>query len=135
MPIRKEPTGRRSVQVEVEVPGSPEEVWRAIATGAGISSWFVPTTSEERVGGATVLQFGPDPRMESRSTITAWNPPYYSAHEGPLTPDDALPWPQNGSSKHSTVALASSVSFTASSPTPTTGIINSPAPNPAGLLT
>jgi hypothetical protein len=32
MPIRKEPTGRRSVQVEVEVSGSPEEVWRAIAT-------------------------------------------------------------------------------------------------------
>jgi hypothetical protein len=33
---KKEASGRRSVQVEVEVPGTPEEVWQAIATGPGI---------------------------------------------------------------------------------------------------
>ena len=44
MPVNKEPSGHRSVQAEVEVPGTPEEVWQAIATGPGISSWFVPTT-------------------------------------------------------------------------------------------
>src|SRR5439155_990358 len=43
MSVKKEASGRRSVQVEVEVPGTPEEVWQAIATGPGISSWFVPT--------------------------------------------------------------------------------------------
>ena len=48
MSVKKEASGRRSVQVEVEVPGTPEEVWQAIATGPGISSWFVPTRSEER---------------------------------------------------------------------------------------
>ena len=42
MSVKKEPSGRRSIQVEVEVPGTPEEVWQAIATGPGISSWFVP---------------------------------------------------------------------------------------------
>ena len=42
----------RSIQLEVEVSGSPEEVWRAIATGPGISSWYVPHTVEERDGGA-----------------------------------------------------------------------------------
>ena len=59
MSVKKEPSGRRSVQVEVEVPGTPEEVWRAIATGPGISSWFVPTRSEERAGGEVVSTFGP----------------------------------------------------------------------------
>ena len=37
MSVKKEASGRRSIQVEVEVPGTPEEVWQAIATGPGIS--------------------------------------------------------------------------------------------------
>ena len=74
MPVKKGPSGQRSVQAEVEVPGTPEEVWRAIATGPGISSWFVPSTSEERVGGTAVCNFGPG--MESVATIKTWNPPH-----------------------------------------------------------
>jgi len=54
MSIKRENSGRRSIQVEIEVPGTPEEVWRAIATGPGISAWFVPTTSDEREGGQLV---------------------------------------------------------------------------------
>jgi hypothetical protein len=50
MSIKKEPSGRRSIQIEIEVPGTPEEVWQAIATGPGISSWFVPTEFKERDG-------------------------------------------------------------------------------------
>jgi hypothetical protein len=50
MSVKKEASGRRSVQVEVEVPGTPEEVWQAIATGPGISSWFVPAEFEVREG-------------------------------------------------------------------------------------
>lgn len=75
MSVKKEASGRRSVQVEVEVPGTPEEVWQAIATGPGISSWFVPAEFEERDGkpGALKLNFGPG--MESRSVVTAWEPP------------------------------------------------------------
>jgi uncharacterized protein YndB with AHSA1/START domain len=87
MPIKKEPNGRRSIQVEVEVPGTPEEVWRAIGTGAGISSWFVPTTMEERNGGQMVCKFGPGPEFESHATMTVWNPPHYFAAEGPLGPN------------------------------------------------
>src|SRR5262245_6067548 len=74
MPVKKDESGRRSVEAEVEVPGSPEEVWRAIATGKGISSWFVPSTSDERVGGTAVSNFGPG--MESVATIKTWNPPH-----------------------------------------------------------
>ena len=82
MSVKKEASGRRSVQVEVEVPGTPEEVWRAIATGPGISSWFVPTEFEERDGKpvAVTLSFGPG--MESRSVVTKWDPPRMFAAQG-----------------------------------------------------
>jgi uncharacterized protein YndB with AHSA1/START domain len=73
MPVKKEEDGRRFVEAEVEVPGSPEDVWRAIATGKGISSWFVPSKVEEREGGTTVTSFGPG--MDAVAKITHWNPP------------------------------------------------------------
>lgn len=74
MSVKQEANGRRSVQVEFEVPGTPEEVWRAIATGPGISSWFVPTEIEERNGKpvAVKITFG---GMEMRSEVTVWDPP------------------------------------------------------------
>jgi uncharacterized protein YndB with AHSA1/START domain len=84
MSVKKEPSGRRSVQVEVEVPGTPEEVWRAIATGTGISSWFVPTSSEERAGGQVVSNFGPG--MDCPSTITTWEAPKRFVAEAPMGP-------------------------------------------------
>ncbi|HET7477150.1 MAG TPA: SRPBCC domain-containing protein [Dermatophilaceae bacterium] len=42
----------------VELDASPEQVWHAIATGPGISAWFVPHQVEGRVGGAMTAQFG-----------------------------------------------------------------------------
>ncbi len=83
MSVKKEANGRRSVQVETEVPGTSEEVWAAIATGPGVSSWFVPTEMEE-VGGTPVAvksNFGPG--MESRAVMTAWDPPRRFAAESP----------------------------------------------------
>jgi uncharacterized protein YndB with AHSA1/START domain len=83
MSVNKETSGRHSVQVEVEVPGTPQEVWQAIATGPGISSWFVPTEFEEREGKpvAVTLNFGPG--MESQSPVTVWEPPRRFATEAP----------------------------------------------------
>src|SRR6188508_1212050 len=74
MSVKKEASGRRSVQVEVELPGTPEEVWQAIATGPGISSWFVPAQFEEKAGKpvAVTMSFGPG--MDSRSIVTDWEP-------------------------------------------------------------
>jgi len=74
MSVKKEPSGRRSMTMEFEVAGTPEEVWQAIATGPGISSWFVPTEIEERNGKpvAVKVTFG---GMEMRSEVTAWDPP------------------------------------------------------------
>jgi uncharacterized protein YndB with AHSA1/START domain len=94
MSIKKEPSGRRSIAVEAEVPGTPEEVWQAIATGPGISSWFVPTEVEGRVGGAIVSHFGPG--MDSTATVTAWEPPHRFAADspdlGPNAPNLATEW-------------------------------------------
>lgn len=74
MSVKKEASGRRSVQVEVEVPGTPEEVWAAIATGPGISAWFVPTQVDGRPGGKIACDFGGG--MVSGAAITQWEPPH-----------------------------------------------------------
>lgn len=88
MPVHKDADGRRWVQAEVEVPGTPEEVWAAIATGPGVSSWFVPTTVDGQVGGAINASFGPG--MDSVSKVTAWDPPhrYVADSRDDMGPDD-----------------------------------------------
>ena len=94
MPVKKDASGRRFVEASVEVPGTPEQVWQAIATGPGISSWFVPAEVEERVGGTARLNFGPG--MESISTVTRWDPPRRveldSRDMGPHGPTIATEW-------------------------------------------
>jgi len=87
MPLNKEPSGRRYIQVEVEVPGTPEEVWQAIATGPGISSWFVPTSLEEKDGKPTAVKMSFGPGMEMQAAILAWEPlRKWSAESPPWMP-------------------------------------------------
>lgn len=83
MSVRKEPNGRRSIQVEVEVPGTPDEVWQAIATGPGISSWFVPTSFELADGKPVAVSMNFGPGMESRAEVTVWDPPHRFVGESP----------------------------------------------------
>lgn len=95
MPVKKDASGLRSVEAQAEVPGTPEEVWRAIATGPGVSSWFVPAQVEEREGGKVTASFGPN--MDSVSKITAWDPPRRFVAEsnedpGPNAPTVATEW-------------------------------------------
>ena len=66
------------LELESEVPGTPEQVWAALATATGISAWFLPTESEERLGGRLVTHMGPD---EAPADITAWEPPFRFAYE------------------------------------------------------
>ena len=56
------------VEYELEVPGSPEQVWQAIATAEGVSAWMVPTVLEPRVGGALRFDMGPDTSSHGRVT-------------------------------------------------------------------
>ena len=96
MSVSVEANGRRSVQVEVEVPGTPEEVWQAIATGPGISSWFVPVAFEERDGKPVALTVSFGPGVEARSAVTAWDPPRMFTNEAdgwmPGSPPIATEW-------------------------------------------
>lgn len=72
----------RVIDLSVEVPGSPEEVWAAIATGPGITAWYVPTTVEERAGGATTSAFGEGEEMQIPGRVSAWEPPHRVVFEG-----------------------------------------------------
>ena len=67
------------LQFDVEVPGTPEQVWQAIATARGLSSWFLPTRIEEHEGGSLHFAMGED--MGSDGHVTAWEPPHRLVYE------------------------------------------------------
>jgi uncharacterized protein YndB with AHSA1/START domain len=83
------------LELRVELPGTPEQVWHAIATGEGLTSWMFPTEVEPHVGGAYVAHMG---ETSSTGSVTGWEPtarfaieePDWAAltgHEGaPVTP-------------------------------------------------
>lgn len=68
------------MELTVELPGTPDQVWEAIATANGVTAWFVPTDLEERNGGAVCFHMG---ETESPGTITHWEPPARIAYEEP----------------------------------------------------
>ena len=125
MSVKKEASGRRSVQVEVEVPGTPEEVWQAIATGPGISSWFVPTEFEERDGKPVAVKLNFGPGMESTLRRDGLGPAADVRRARPTagcpgSPPIADEWSVEARRE----ASASSAWCTASSPARTTGTTN-----------
>jgi uncharacterized protein YndB with AHSA1/START domain len=67
------------LEFNVEVPGTPEQVWQAIATAKGMSAWFLPTDMEEREGGS--LHFTMSPEMGSDGRVTDWDPPRRIVYE------------------------------------------------------
>lgn len=73
---------------EVELAAGPEQVWEAIATSPGISSWFMgPHEIEPRVGGTMKLTIGD---FSEQATITAWDPPKRLAYRGDAGPDGSF---------------------------------------------
>lgn len=67
------------LEFSIEVPGTPEQVWQAIATGKGMSAWFLPAEIEEREGGSLHFSMGPD--MDSEGQVTGWEPPRRLVYE------------------------------------------------------
>ena len=72
----------RVIDLSVEVVGDIDTVWRAVATGPGISSWYVPHTIEEKTGGAATASFGPEPEMQIAGRVAAWEPPHRVLFDG-----------------------------------------------------
>jgi uncharacterized protein YndB with AHSA1/START domain len=67
----------REIHAEIEVPGSPEQVWDAIATGPGITSWFMPAEFREN----DEIVFGDADGFSSTAKLTAWEPPRRFVYE------------------------------------------------------
>ncbi|MBM2616092.1 SRPBCC domain-containing protein [Actinoplanes sp. LDG1-06] len=71
------------VGIETTVPADPEQVWEAITTSAGVSSWYIGRT---QVDGSMVrtafgeIEFPP-------STVTAAEPPGHFAYRTETAPD------------------------------------------------
>jgi uncharacterized protein YndB with AHSA1/START domain len=72
MPIKKDGKGKRWVEMEFVTPGTPEQVWRAMATGPGYAAWFTKAEIEGKVGGRLSFDFGPN---STSGEVTAWEPP------------------------------------------------------------
>jgi uncharacterized protein YndB with AHSA1/START domain len=66
----------RRIENRIDVPGTPEQVWEAIATGPGIEAWFVPARVED---GRVALDMGSG--LEDAGTVTEFSPPHRFAHE------------------------------------------------------
>jgi uncharacterized protein YndB with AHSA1/START domain len=79
----------RPIEFEIEVAGTPEQVWETIATGPGISIWFVPSDVEEREGGTMTMRHGAG--MDQTAEVTAWDPPRRFAFESPFQPTEDAP--------------------------------------------
>ena len=74
MPIKKDALGKRWVEMELIVVGTPEQVWHAMATGPGNAAWFTKGEIEPRVGGKFVLDFGGG--VTTAGEVTTWEPPH-----------------------------------------------------------
>lgn len=70
----------RGIDLTIEVPGTPEQVWQAIATGPGVSAWMHPTEIGEQVGGRYAFDMGSG--MNDSGVVTDWQPPQRFATEG-----------------------------------------------------
>jgi uncharacterized protein YndB with AHSA1/START domain len=56
------------IEIDVEVPGTPEQVWHALATEEGIGSWMAPAEFEARPGAELAFHMGPDATSRGRVT-------------------------------------------------------------------
>lgn len=69
----------RTIENSIEVPGTPEQVWQAIATGPGIACWFMPAEVAEREGGTVAFDMGSG--MAPSGKVKTWDPPRRLAYE------------------------------------------------------
>jgi uncharacterized protein YndB with AHSA1/START domain len=71
------------IRLDAAVEATPEQVWQAVATGPGVSSWFVGRTE---IDGETVrTAFGDD--WIAPSHVTAATPPNHFAYRSDTAPD------------------------------------------------
>ncbi len=73
---------------DVALDATPDEVWKAIATGPGIDTWLMGRNEvEPREGGKTRMTMGD---MTQEGTVTAWDPGNRFASRGAEGPDGSI---------------------------------------------
>ncbi|WP_350348906.1 SRPBCC domain-containing protein [Agromyces sp. G08B096] len=84
--------GEYRMERTYEVAATPEQVWEAIATAEGISSWMVPARLDPRVGGEVSFDLG---EMNSTGVVTDYSPNTRFAYDEPWPiaerPEDVAP--------------------------------------------
>lgn len=75
------------ISAKVEIDASPEQIWLAIATGPGITAWFMPHEVEPGLGGTVRLTVE---GHEEESTITVWEPGKHLAYRGAVAEDGTV---------------------------------------------
>jgi uncharacterized protein YndB with AHSA1/START domain len=83
----REPARSHLARAEIEVPGSPEEVWQAIATGPGNAAWLFPADIEGSEGATMRIHRQPF-ADDATATVTTWDPPHRFAYQEPLAAAD-----------------------------------------------
>jgi uncharacterized protein YndB with AHSA1/START domain len=77
--MRTNPHVEHRFELELTVPGTPEQVWRAIASAEGVSAWMMPARFEPRAGAALAFDMGP--LATSHGRVTAYEPIQRFAYE------------------------------------------------------
>jgi uncharacterized protein YndB with AHSA1/START domain len=78
-PARRDRVDHRAERT-YEVAATPEQVWDAIATAAGISAWMVPTRLDPRIGGEVSFDLG---GFTSTGVVTDYTPNHRFAYQEP----------------------------------------------------
>jgi hypothetical protein len=98
------------IGIEVTVAAGPEQVWEAVATGPGVSSWYIGRTE---IDGSTVRTAFGDANMPA-SAITAADEPEHFAFRTPAAADgrfQAFEFLVEGRDRSATVLRAVSSGF------------------------
>ena len=76
------------IREQIDIDGTPEQVWDAIATGPGIDSWLMGRNEmDAREGGRARMDMG---GFVAESTITTWQPPNHLVYKGDPAPDGSF---------------------------------------------
>ena len=97
MPTKFDASGKRWVEMEFLVPGTPEDVWHAMATGPGNAAWFTKAEIDGRIGGRILFHFMPD--VTSGGTVTQWEPPHRFGY-------DEVGWAENSPTLATDISIA-----------------------------
>jgi uncharacterized protein YndB with AHSA1/START domain len=76
----------RKVEIEIEIPATPEEVFRGLTEAEQIMRWFAPIAEvKPGVGGTVFVSWGPG--MEGTGRIEAWEPGKHFRYVAPASPE------------------------------------------------